>query len=1097
MRNFARMLPVLGALCLTAGTAPAQSLDIPLNLTLQGTNDPGPWLTINIGINGAAPRPYIFDTGSEIFVAQYTSSAFGNISSSSSTLPQGQQILYGNGTYGYNYNIVGTPSLTFYPTATSTTGGVTLNAVSPSGAASQFQIGAITSTIALSFPDGTLPGVYAGGYGVFGASNFLQGGPGGVLGQAVIPGTTAGYVVAANGQPLSAMNAGSYATSSPNGPQVSQSVTACSPCVMLGLTPALIAQFEPVNVSHTPYFNVYGTFANSGAPASIEYPLSWNISVNGLPAVASRTLLDTGTGFYQITNAFDKSDYINGGATLTVSGPNSGSTPNTVSLIANNVPYPYADPYYGKVSGTETILGLPFFLNNSVLYNLTGEAIGYTSNFVTDVNLATTTASPLVIDSNSVPLGLAGIISGSGQLQIVNGGAATLSGTSTYTGVTVVNNGFLALVGPGSISTSSGVSISNYGVFDVSGVGSGTPSGAYITSLSSTDSNGLVLLGANALVLTSANGTFAGTIADGGSYGGSGGALVLAGGIETLAGINTYTGGTWVDGGTLNVTGLIGAATVNAGGVLMGSGTVGATQVNAGGTLAPGNGTTGSSLTIVGNLAFQSGAIYLVQVGASASFATVTGTATLNGATFNAVFGSGSSITKQYTILTASGGINGSFAAVSNTNPLAGFLDGLSYAGNNVYLNLTAVLGRSTALNQNQQNVATALNNYFNNGSSLPPAFAGMFGLTGAYLANVLAQASGELGTGSQQTTFDAMGLFMGVLTDPFMSRTGGANSTPGASGYAEEGDIASAYAASKKTDAFAMFTKAPPAPFVQRWSVWAAGFGGSQTTDGNAATGSNNTTSNIYGTAVGADYLFSPNTLAGFALAGGGTNFSVNGMGSGRSDLFQAGAYVRHTEGPAYISAALAYGWQDITTNRTVTIAGIDQLRAEFDANAYSGRIEGGYRFVAPWTGGVGITPYAAGQFTTFDLPAYAESAVTGTPNFVLAYAAKDVTDARSELGIRTDKSYIVEDGILTLRARLAWAHDFDPDRSIVATFQALPGASFVVNGAAQASDSALTTASIEMKWKSGWSAAATFEGEFSDVTTSYAGKGVVRYVW
>ena len=51
--------------------------------------------------------------------------------------------------------------------------------------------------------------------------------------------------------------------------------------------------------------------------------------------------------------------------------------------------------------------------------------------------------------------------------------------------------------------------------------------------------------------------------------------------------------------------------------------------------------------------------------------------------------------------------------------------------------------------------------------------------------------------------------------------------------------------------------------------------------------------------------------------------------------------------------------------------------------------------------------------------------------------------------------------------------------------------------NGAAQAPDSALTTASVEMKWKNGWSAAATFEGEFSNVTRSYAGKGVVRYVW
>ena len=52
-------------------------------------------------------------------------------------------------------------------------------------------------------------------------------------------------------------------------------------------------------------------------------------------------------------------------------------------------------------------------------------------------------------------------------------------------------------------------------------------------------------------------------------------------------------------------------------------------------------------------------------------------------------------------------------------------------------------------------------------------------------------------------------------------------------------------------------------------------------------------------------------------------------------------------------------------------------------------------------------------------------------------------------------------------------------------------------MNGAAQASDSALTTASVEMKWMNGWSAAATFEGEFSERHRIYAGKGVVRYAW
>ena len=342
------------------------------------------------------------------------------------------------------------------------------------------------------------------------------------------------------------------------------------------------------------------------------------------------------------------------------------------------------------------------------------------------------------------------------------------------------------------------------------------------------------------------------------------------------------------------------------------------------------------------------------------------------------------------------------------------------------------------------------------------------------------------------------MNLFLGLITDPFVAGRGdGVSAGGGAAGYAEE---PLGYAAKRKPDGAlaSIYTKAPPpASFEQRWSVWAAGFGGSQTTDGNAVTGSNTATSRIAATAVGADYRFSPDTLGGFAMAGGGTSFSVANGGTGRSDLFQAGAFFRHNAGAAYVTAALAYGWQDVTTDRTVTIAGVDRLQARFNANSYSGRIESGYRFIAPWAGGIGVTPYAAGQFTTFELPAYAEGVLSGANTFALAYGAKTVTDPRSELGIRTDKSFAMADGIFTLRGRLAWAHDYNTDRSIGATFQTLPGASFVVNGAMQARDSALTTASAEMKWINGWSAAATFEGEFSNVTASYAGKGVVRYSW
>ncbi len=570
----------------------------------------------------------------------------------------------------------------------------------------------------------------------------------------------------------------------------------------------------------------------------------------------------------------------------------------------------------------------------------------------------------------------------------------------------------------------------------------------------------------------------------------------------SLAGTSASAAPWTINGGLLSVDGSIASSsliTVNAGGTLGGTGIVGNTTVN-GGTLSPGNSI--GLLTVQGNLVFTAAASYMVEVSPSnADRTNVTGTATLGGATVNANFAAGSYINKQYTIVNATGGISGTFGSLVNSNVPANFTSSLSYDANNAYLNLALnfIPPPNMGLNVNQQNVANAIVGFFNANGTIPLVFGGL-------TAAGLTQISGEVVTASQQTTFDAMGLFMGLLTDPFIAGrgnpvTGGANAPQ----FADENDAASAYAANGKArttserDAYAaVYRKAPVMadPFAQRWSVWAAGYGGSQTTDGNTVLGSNNTRSSLGGVAVGADYRVSPYTLAGFAIAGGGTNFSVNGLGSGRSDLFQAGAFVRHNVGAAYLTGALAYGWQDITTDRTVTVAGTDLLRANFNANAWSGRVEGGYRFVAPWLG-VGLTPYAAGQFTTFDLPAYAEQAIAGANTFALTYASKSVTDTRSELGIRSDKSFAVQDGIFTLRGRAAWAHDFNPDRSIGATFQTLPGASFVVNGATHAADSALVTASAEMKWLNGFSLAGTFEGEFSNVTTSYAGKGVVRYAW
>jgi autotransporter-associated beta strand protein len=619
-----------------------------------------------------------------------------------------------------------------------------------------------------------------------------------------------------------------------------------------------------------------------------------------------------------------------------------------------------------------------------------------------------------------------------------------------------------------------------------------------ITAGSIAGSGSYYIGGGNTLVVGGNNlsTTVSGVIADNNPCGctsGSGSLEKVGAGTLILSGTNSYTGTTAVNGGVLQVDGSIASSsqtTVNANGTLAGAGTVGNTTIASGGIFAPGNTTPGSFINVAGNLALQSGALYFVQLNSTtSSFANVTGTAALNGQVA-ASFAPGSFVMKQYMILSAAGDVSGGFAGVAAPGGLVGTF---SYDPNHAYLTFALNFAAKYALTVNQQNVATTLGNFFNANGGIPLSFAA---LTPAGLS----QASGELATGSQQATFDAMSQFLALLTDPFIAGRSSGGGGAGATPFAEEGD-ASAYAASKSgaaRDAFARIpTKAEAARndlLDPRWSVWGAAYGGGSDTSGNAALGSNSATARAFGFVAGADYQLSPSTLAGFALAGGGTNFGVSTFGSGRSDLFQAGAFVRHTVGAAYVTAAAAYGWQDVTTDRTVTIAGVDQLHAEFNANAYSGRLEGGYRFATPW---MGVTPYAAGQFTTYSLPAYAEQAISGVNTFALSYAAKDVTASRSELGVRTDRSFAVPNGILTLRGRFAWAHDFNSDRDVTALFQTLPGASFVVNGAAQAHDSALTTASAEMKWQNGISLAATFEGQFSDVTNSYAGKGVVRYSW
>jgi outer membrane autotransporter protein len=291
----------------------------------------------------------------------------------------------------------------------------------------------------------------------------------------------------------------------------------------------------------------------------------------------------------------------------------------------------------------------------------------------------------------------------------------------------------------------------------------------------------------------------------------------------------------------------------------------------------------------------------------------------------------------------------------------------------------------------------------------------------------------------------------------------------------------------------YASVLKARPAAVADRsWTTWGSGYGGYNKVSGDGSAGSADVTARAYGFAGGLDYRVTPDTVAGFALAGGGTDWALaQGLGSGRSDAFQAGAYGLTRAGPAYLAAALAFTNHWMSTER-LAFAG-DQATASFTAQSYGGRLEGGYPL--GWAAPLMVTPYAAVQAQAFHTPRYSETDLAG---FALSYAAHDATDTRSELGARFLNATTLGNGMgLTLRGRIAWAHDWMSDPALTAAFQSLPGASFIVNGATPAKNAALLSGGAELHVNAALSLTARFDSEVASRAQTYSGTAIVSYRW
>jgi autotransporter-associated beta strand protein len=522
-----------------------------------------------------------------------------------------------------------------------------------------------------------------------------------------------------------------------------------------------------------------------------------------------------------------------------------------------------------------------------------GSATIITQNFGQVAFFGTSTAGSASITNNNGGLVTFAANSTAGNASINSQGNLVFVDNATAGNATITNSFFVGFEGQSTAGNATVHTITGQVQFtqnasgglarfitDAGGsfnIGTGQNGAAGPITVGSIEGAGLYFLGANQLTTGGNNlsTTVSGTIV------GAGGSLVKTGsGTLTLSNFNGYSGPTTVNAGTLIVNGSIATSsltTVGSGATLGGTGIVGSTIINAGGRFAPGPpGAPGTmrvdGLTPATNLAFQSGAIYLVQLNStSASFTSVVGTASLGG-TVQAMFAPGmGNPAKSYDILQATRGLGGTtFSNLQTSNLPPGFTASLSYTQTDVLLNVTATLGgpqQAKGLSSNHLSVAGAINNFFND-PPLPPAFLPLFSLTDANLTNALALLSGEAATGAQQVAFQLTNQFLNIMLDPFVD----GRSNPlggGAIGFAPEraelpDDIALAYS---------KIVKAPPKPqtFDQPWSVWGAGYGGSNRTTGDAAVdGSHDLSASTAGGAAGLDYRLAPGTVVGFAAPTG-----------------------------------------------------------------------------------------------------------------------------------------------------------------------------------------------------------------------------------
>lgn len=295
-------------------------------------------------------------------------------------------------------------------------------------------------------------------------------------------------------------------------------------------------------------------------------------------------------------------------------------------------------------------------------------------------------------DGNAVIATIAATIEGSGGIDKVDLGTLTLSGANLYTGGTALHGGTLAISGDAALGANEGALTIDGGMLRLEGDWIGSR-----TLTVGRAGGGLLMQGHDARL----SGILSG---DGLLLVSGGGALEYTGDGTAFAGELQFADGRLDLEGSLGGTLLIGRDAV-----LTGNGSFGDLTVL--GTLAPGNSI--GQLTGSGNLTFGADSVYEVELTAAglSDHLSIAGTATLDGGTVRILaldpetdYTDG----EEFTILTAGGGVNGTFTGIQENSAFLDFA--LGYDANTAFVRTSVVRTfPEVAVTFNEAQAASAL----------------------------------------------------------------------------------------------------------------------------------------------------------------------------------------------------------------------------------------------------------------------------------------------------------------------------------------------------------------------------------------------------